>query len=57
MQKYRCIECKHCNVDEKKCYPQSRDCLSEYALTDNDIYDYSTERCDFYKPKVNNMSV
>ena len=55
MKRYRCIECQHCNEDEKKCYPQSRDCHAEYDLTYNDIYEYSTERCDFFEAKVEKM--
>ena len=36
----RCLDCKHCNAELKKCYPESRDCDSEYDLTDEDIYEY-----------------
>jgi len=55
VKRYRCIECKHCNEDEKKCYPQSKDCQAEYDLTEDDIYEYSTERCDFFEAKVEKM--
>ena len=48
---YKCIDCEHCDAVNHKCYPESRDCKSEYDLTDEDIYQTSTERCDFYSPK------
>lgn len=44
----RCLDCKHCNAELKKCYPESRDCDSEYDLTDEDIYEYHKNNCDFY---------
>ena len=47
MKKYKCIDCEHCNIAKKKCYPQSKDCEKEYTLTDDDINNYSTKRCDF----------
>jgi hypothetical protein len=53
MKKYKCCNCEHCNIAKKKCYPQSKDCEKEYTLTDDDINNYSTKRCDFYKPKNN----
>ena len=52
MERYKCIECQHCDVEKKKCFPGSRDCHSEYDLTDDDIYKYSTERCDFFKRRT-----
>ena len=48
---YKCIDCIHCNESEHKCYPKSRDCKSEYDLTDEDMYQMSTARCDFFRPK------
>lgn len=47
----RCLDCVHCNESEKKCYPQSMDCNSEYDLTDRDIYEYTKTKCDYYKEK------
>lgn len=47
----RCLDCDHCNESEKKCYPESIDCCTVYDLDDVDIYEYNTERCDFYKEK------
>ena len=46
--KYKCIDCIHCDVKHKKCYPNSKDCRSEYDLTEDDIYKLSDERCDFF---------
>ena len=51
MTQYKCIDCKHCDEDKRKCFPESKDCKSEYDLTDEDIYQMSTDRCDFYSPK------
>ena len=48
---YKCIDCEHCDAANHKCYPESRDCKSEYDLTDEDIYQASTDRCDFYSAK------
>ena len=48
-REYRCRDCIHCNITDKKCYPESKDCRSEYDLTDDDINEYTTDRCDFYK--------
>ena len=48
---HKCIECKHCDEKQKKCYPESRDCLPEYNLTDEDMYEYSDKRCDFFERK------
>ena len=47
----RCLDCVHCNESEKKYYPQSMDCNSEYDLTDRDIYEYTKTKCDYYKEK------
>ena len=43
-----CKECKHCDIENKKCYPESRDCRKEYDLTDDDINN-GGGRCDFYE--------
>lgn len=48
--KHLCKDCKHCDIERKKCYPESIDCHSEYALTDSDIYETSDE-CDFFEKK------
>lgn len=44
-----CKNCAHCDVEKKKCFPESLDCRSEYDLTDEDIYTATDERCDFFK--------
>lgn len=43
-----CKECKHCDIENKKCYPKSRDCRKEYDLTDDDINN-SVGSCDFFE--------
>lgn len=48
----RCLDCKHCNEKMKKCYPESKDCNSEYDLLDEEIYEYNEVKCDFYKKAV-----
>lgn len=48
----RCLDCEHCNKNEKKCYPESLDCNSEYDLLDEEIYEYNEAKCDFYKKAV-----
>lgn len=48
IKEIRCLDCNHCNVVEKKCYPESEDCKSEYDLEDKDIYEYRRNDCDFY---------
>lgn len=48
IKKIRCLDCKHCNVKEKKCYPDSIDCKAVYNLKDKDIYKYRRNDCDFY---------
>ena len=53
MKKHRCKDCAHCDVELKKCHPESQDCRNEYDLTVDDINKYTTDRCDFYKDKVN----
>lgn len=54
MKEYRCIDCIHCDVESKKCHPESEDCRSEYDLTDDDINIHTTERCDYYRNKLIN---
>lgn len=54
--KYSCKNCIHCDIENKKCYPESKDCRGEYDLTDDDIYGVKDSctyegRCDFYKEK------
>ena len=48
IKEIRCLDCKHCNKEEKKCRPESEDCKSEYDLDDKDIYKYRKNDCDFY---------
>lgn len=46
---HKCRTCKHCNVEELICRPNSKDCRSEYALDSEDLDKY--ERCDFYEER------
>ena len=46
---YRCEDCRHCDVENLKCHPESRDCRAEYDLTFQDLR--TSMRCDFYEPK------
>ena len=48
-EEVRCLDCSHCNESQKKCFPESKDCENEYDLTDDDIYNYHKNDCDFYK--------
>lgn len=44
-----CAFCAHADRDKMKCYPESKDCKSEYDLQK---VDFSQEcNCDFYKKK------
>ena len=47
-QKHRCKDCIHCDIENKKCFPQSKDCHGEYDLTEDDIFNVA-EECDFYE--------
>ena len=47
--KHKCIDCKHCDVKNLKCYPESKDCHSEYDLTEEDLK--TANICDFFKNK------
>ena len=47
----RCLDCIHCSAEEKKCYPKSEDCKSEYDLSNEDIYQMRNYDCDFYESK------
>lgn len=49
--KCKCKDCIHCDIENHKCYPQSKDCHSEYDLTDDDIYN-NLDRCDFYEARL-----
>ena len=49
MKKHKCIDCEYCDLEQKKCFPQSKDCSTEYNLSDKDIY--YEEKCDFFKCK------
>lgn len=46
----KCKDCIHCDIENHKCYPQSKDCCSEYDLTDDDIN--NPDRCDFYEARL-----
>jgi len=48
IKEIRCLDCKHCDVKEMKCYPESLDCKPEYDLDYEDIYEYHKNNCDFY---------
>lgn len=48
IKKIRCKDCKHCDVTNRKCHPESEDCKSEYDLTSSDINKYRDNDCDFY---------
>lgn len=50
-KEHRCKDYIHCDSDNLKCYPQSKDCRSEYDLTIEDIEKYTNDRCDFYREK------
>lgn len=50
-----CIDCKHCNVSEMKCYPESEDCASEYDLVESDLYTAAV--CDFFHAKEMTINV
>ena len=47
-KEYGCRYCKHCDIENLKCYPESRDCEPEYDLTKEDLD--RLEICDFYEP-------
>ena len=50
IQTLKCIECTHCNVEELKCVPESKDCKKkEYDLTEQDLYIKAI--CDFTEIK------
>ena len=48
-RKHKCEDCIHCDIKAMKCYPQSRDCHSEYDLTEEDLHNLCL--CDFFKHK------
>ncbi len=48
-KKHKCEDCIHCDIKTLKCYPQSRDCHSEYDLTEEDLHNLGL--CDFFKHK------
>lgn len=49
--KHKCLDCKHCDIEHMKCFPNSKDCRSEYNLNENDL---KTENyCDFFEWKTN----
>lgn len=50
MSKHECRSCKHCDIENLKCYPESRDCESEYDLAREDLD--NPEICDFYEERV-----
>ena len=45
--KHRCIDCGYCNKETMRCISNSKDCMSNYKLDEDDLFTY--ERCDFYK--------
>lgn len=47
-KEHKCRYCKHCDIKTLKCYPESRDCESEYDLTKEDLD--RLEICDFFEP-------
>lgn len=42
-----CAFCIHANREKMKCYPESKDCKSEYDLEEKDFYIECN--CDFFK--------
>ncbi len=48
--KHKCRTCIHCDIDNLICRPNSKDCLSEYALDIDDLDTY--EPCDFYEKSL-----
>ena len=45
----KCIDCACCSVEEMKCYPNDRDCHTEYDLDEEDLI--TPDYCDFFVPK------
>lgn len=45
--KHKCRTCTHCDIQNLICRPESKDCRSEYRLTENDLD--TAEPCDFYE--------
>jgi len=45
----KCIDCACCDVEKMKCYPNDRNCMSEYDLDEDDLTHVA--RCDFFKSK------
>ena len=45
--KHKCRTCKHCDVQNLICRPKSKDCRSEYILTEEDLD--TAEPCDIYE--------
>jgi len=44
-----CASCLHANKEKMKCYPESKDCKSEYDLEEIDFNEECN--CDFYKKR------
>lgn len=49
--KHKCIECKHCDIENMVCRPNSKDCLSEYIIEEEDLD--NEDLCDFYEKADN----
>lgn len=47
--KVRCMDCKHANIEQMICTPNSEDCEPEYKLDMFDLTSYSP--CDFFEPR------
>lgn len=45
--KHKCRTCTHCDIQNLICRPNSKDCRSEYRLTEEDLD--TAEPCDFYE--------
>lgn len=47
--KHKCEDCKCCDKEKMKCYPESKDYKTEYDLDEKDLVEYSD--CDFFLKK------
>lgn len=45
-KEHKCIECAHCDVNDMKCHPDSKDCEEEYDLLFEDLI--KEDVCDFF---------
>ena len=45
--KHKCRTCKHCDIENLVCRPNSKDCLPEYIIEEEDLD--NEDVCDFYE--------